>query len=127
MGFSIHHAVALLNGGLPNGLSQMTLAGAARAEKQSVFPLADESAGSQIEDQTAIHFRVEIEVELVESLLRVPELGQFAPPLEQSLAASAQLVADQTRDQIDRRHVRALGLVQSGFQHGGHTTEPELS
>jgi hypothetical protein len=39
----------------------MTLARAARAGKQSVFPLDDESAGGQIEDQAAIHFRVAIE------------------------------------------------------------------
>jgi hypothetical protein len=38
-----------------------------------------------------------------------------------------QLVCDQTRDQINRRHGLGLGLVQSSFQHGGDATEPELS
>jgi hypothetical protein len=28
----------------------------------------------------------------------------FAPPLQQTVTAPGQLVADQTRDQIDRRH-----------------------
>src|SRR5690348_18448758 len=36
------HAVALLDGGLSDGLSQVTFAATAWAEKQSVFPLGDE-------------------------------------------------------------------------------------
>src|SRR5580700_3431900 len=101
MRFPVHHPVVLLNSSLADGLGQVTLAGAARAEKQSVFALADEGAGGQVEDQTAIHLGVEIEVELVEGLVRVAELGLLAPAVEQPLAPPAQLVADQTRDQID--------------------------
>ena len=96
-------------------------------KKKRIFPPVDEATGRQIEDQTAIHLRVEIEVELVQGLVRVAELGLFAPAVEQPFAPPAQLVADQTRDQIDRRHGFALGLAQSGFQHGGYAAEPELS
>src|ERR1035441_1672313 len=39
----VHHPVVLLNSSLADGLGQVTLARAARAEKQSVFPLSDES------------------------------------------------------------------------------------
>ncbi len=60
-------------------------------------------------------------------LLRVAEGGLFAPAFQQSVAAAGQFVADQARDQIDRRHGFGLRLVQSGFQHGGHAAEPELS
>ena len=77
--------------------------------------------------QAAIHLRVEGEVEVVQSLVRVAEGGLFAPAIQQSLAAAGKLVAHQTGDQIDRRHGFGLRLVQSGFQHGGYAAEPELS
>jgi hypothetical protein len=66
---TVEHAVALLDGGLSDGLSQMTLARAARAEKERVLPPADERAGGQVEDETAVDLRVEGEVEVVESLV----------------------------------------------------------
>ena len=96
-------------------------------EKQCVFALADEGARGQVEDQTAIHLRIEVEVEVVERLLRIAEGGLFAPALQQSVAAPGQFVGDQARDQIDRRHGFGLRLAQAGFQHGGHAAEPQLS
>ena len=67
--FAVQHAIALLDGGLADGLGQVALARAAGTEKQCVFPLADEGAGGQIEDQTAIHLRIEGEVEVVQRLV----------------------------------------------------------
>ena len=83
--------------------------------------------GGEVEDQTAIHLRIEVEVEVVERLLRIAEGGLFAPPLQQAVAAPGQLVGDQARDQIDRRHGLGLRLVQARFQHGGNAAEPQLS
>jgi hypothetical protein len=79
--FAIQHTIALLNGGLPDGLREMTLAGAAGAEEQRIFALADESARSQIEDHAAIHLRVE-----AYSFPRCPEErgSPFVPRRQQS-------------------------------------------
>jgi hypothetical protein len=126
VGFAIEHTVALLNGRLADGLGQVALARATRSKEQCVFALADESASSQVVDQTAIHLGIEVEVEVIERLLRIPEGGLLAPPFQQAVAAPAQLVGDQARDQIDRRHGFALGLAQSRFQHGGDAAEPQL-
>src|SRR5215831_16945233 len=82
MRFPVHHPVVLLNRNLTDSLSQMTLAGAAGTEKQSVFPPADEATGGQIEYQAAIHLRVESEIEVVQHLVRVAEGGLLAPPLQ---------------------------------------------
>ncbi|HEX6496609.1 MAG TPA: hypothetical protein VF018_14060 [Acidobacteriaceae bacterium] len=112
---------------MADGLRQVALAGAARTEKQSIFPLADKGARGQIEDQATIHLRVEGEVEVVQGLLRVAEGRLFAAPLQQPIAAPVQLVGDQARDQIDRRHGFGLSLMQAGFQHGGYAAEPQLS
>src|SRR5580704_5559008 len=105
----------------------MALASAAGAEEQSVFPLADEGAGGQIEDHAAIHLRVKAEVEIIQSSLRVAECCLFAPPFQQPVAAPGQFVRDQARDQIDGGHRFSLSLAQSCFEHSGHATEPKLS
>jgi hypothetical protein len=73
--------------GLSDGLSQVALAGAARAEEERILAPADECAGGQIEDQAAVDLRVEGEVEVVEGLVRISEAGLLAPPFEQALMA----------------------------------------
>ena len=105
----------------------MTFARAAGAEKQSIFPLGDEGARGQVEDQTAIHLGIESEIEIVQRLLRVAEGGLLAPPLQQPLAATHELIGDQTRNQIDGGHGFGLSLAQARFQHGGHASESQLA
>ncbi len=111
MRFPVQHAIALLDRRLSDGLGQVAFAGTAGAEKQRVFPLSDEGAGGQIEDQTAIHLRVETEVEIIQSSLRVAEGCLFAPPFQQPVAAPGQFVRDQARDQIDGSHGLGLSLA----------------
>src|SRR5260370_34126960 len=77
----------------------MTLAGTTGAEKQCVFAFADEGACGQVEDQAAIHLGIEVEVEVVEGLLRIAEGGLLAPPLQQAGAAPGRFVGDQARGQ----------------------------
>jgi hypothetical protein len=108
-------------------LGQVALARAAGTEKQGVFPLADESARGQVEHQTAIHLGIEGEVKVVQRPVGIAERSLFTAPLQQALAAPGQFICDQTRDQIDGGHGFGPGLMQPGFQHGGHATEPELS
>jgi hypothetical protein len=126
VGLAVEHAVALLDGGVANGLGQVTLAGAGGTEKQGVFVAGDEGAGGQIEDQAAIHLLVEGEVEVVEGLLGIAELGLLCPPLQQALAAPGQFVGDQTGKQVDGGERFGLGLAQTGLQHGGHSAQAKL-
>jgi len=77
--------------------------------------------------QTAIHLGIEGEVEVVQCLVGVAECSLFAPPLQKALTAPGQFVGDQGRNEVDGRHGFGLGLVQPGFQHGGHAAKPELS
>ena len=98
-----------------------------RAKKQRVFALADEPAGGQIEDQTAIHLRIEGEVEVVES--PVGDRGSRPVCAAAPAAGRERRVSssrDQAGDQIDGRHGFGLRLAQAGFQHGGHAAEAEL-
>ena len=127
VGLAIEHLVALLDGRLTDGLGQMALARAARAEEQRVFAAVDEGAGGEVEDQTAIHLRVEGEVEVVERLVGIAEAGLFAAPFEQAVGAARELVGDQHGEQVDGRHGFGLRLAQAGFQHGGHAAEAKLA
>src|SRR5260221_9104538 len=119
MRLPIDDAIVLLDGSLADGLSQVTFPRSAWTQEKCIFPLADEGTGGQVKHQAAIHLRVEGEIEVVQSLVRVAEAGLFAPAIQESLAAAGQFVAHQTGDQIDRRHGFGLRLMQSGFQHGG--------
>ena len=96
---AVKHTVALPDGRLANGLGEMTLAGSTRTQKQSIFPLGQESGRGQVEDETAIHLWVEGEVEVVERFVRIAKAGLFAAPLEQTVAAAGEFVGDHIRDQ----------------------------
>ena len=58
----------------------------------------DERASGQIEDQATIHLLVESEVEVIESLVRVAELGLLGAPLQQALATQGEFVEMCIRD-----------------------------
>jgi hypothetical protein len=60
----------------------VAFAGAGWPKKQSIFMAGNEGAGSQIEDKAAIHLLVEVEVEVVERLLRIAKLRLLAPALQ---------------------------------------------
>src|SRR5579883_2299796 len=127
VGFAVEHAIALLDDSLSDGLRQVTFPAPGWTEKQAILVTGDEGAGGQVEDQTAIHFGVEGEVEVVQGLLRVAKGRLLAPALLQPLAAPPQFVRDQAGDQVDRRHGLGLGLTQTGFQHRGHAAQSQLS
>ena len=69
------------------------------------------NAAGQIEDETAIHFRIEGEVEAVERAVDVAETGLFAAPVQQTVGASREFIGNQTGDQIDGWHRFSLSLA----------------
>src|SRR3974390_3111889 len=87
----------------------------------------DEGASGQIEDQAAVHLLVEVEVEVVEGLLRVAKLGLLFSSLQQPFAATCQFVGDQAGEEVDWGHGLGLGLAETGFEHGGDHAQPQLS
>jgi hypothetical protein len=125
-GFTIHDAIALLNGGLANGLSEMTLAGAGRAEKQAVLMFGDEVGRGQVEDEAAVHLLVEVEVEVIERLLWIAELGGLSATVQQTVTATIQFIGNEARDEINRRHALGLSLMKTCFQDGGDAAETKL-
>ena len=66
MRLAIHHAVALQDGGAPDRVREVTLAGAGRPEEEDVVALGDEARGGELVDERPIHLLVEIKVKGVE-------------------------------------------------------------
>jgi len=62
------------------------------------------------EDETAIDLFVEVKVEVVERRLRIARLRLFAPPLQQPVTSTSELIGDRAGDQIDRRHRFGLSM-----------------
>src|SRR5207237_9291540 len=53
-----------------------------------LFSASDERGRRQIEDQAPVHLLVEVEIEIVECLLRIAKLRLFPAPFQQSVAAT---------------------------------------
>ena len=106
---------------------EMTFAGAARSEKERVFAAVDERSGSEIEDQTSVQLGIKGEIEVVESLVRITESGELAPPVQEPVRAAGQFVGDERGQQVDRRHGFGLRLPEPRLQHHGHAAETELA
>ena len=127
MGFVVEDPIALLDGGAANGLREVTLAGAGRAEQEGILALRDEAHGGQFVDQGAVHLPVEGEIKAVERAVGVPEAGLLMPPGEEAVLAPEKLVGDQRRDEVERGEWLGLGLAEPGLQDIGHAGEPELA
>ena len=112
---------------MADGLSQVALAGAGRAEEDGVLALSDEAAGGEFVDEAAVHLLVEVEVEGIEGLAAVAEGGLLDAPLDESVLAALELVLDEHGEEVERRHLLGLGLEQAGLKGIGHAGEAELA
>ena len=72
VGLAVEDAVSLLDGGVADGLGDVTLPRTGRANQQRVLVLGDESCGGELEDERAVDLAVEGEVEGVERAVGVP-------------------------------------------------------
>ncbi len=62
MGLHVADTVALLDGGVADGLGEVALAGAGWAEEEGGLVAGDEAAGGEREDEGTVDLLVEIEV-----------------------------------------------------------------
>ena len=100
VGLAVDDAVALVDRGAADGLGEMTLACAGRADQQSVLALGDESSGGELEDEGAVDLLVEGEVEAVEGAVGVAEAGLLVSSGEQAVLAPLELVGDEGGDEV---------------------------
>ena len=110
MVFTVEHAIALMDGGQTDSLSQVAFSGAGRTQEQSILMFGDKASRSQIEDQRAVELFVEGELKVLQGLLRITELSLFLAAFEQSVTTAGKFIGDQAGDQIDGGHRLGLGL-----------------
>src|SRR5882757_11424440 len=118
--------MSLLDRAAADRLGEMALAGAWRPEKQRVLVLGDEVTGGELVDGPAVHLLVELEVEVVEGLVRFAEVSVLRASLEQAIGATSELIGDEHGHQVDGSHVFGLRLQQATLEDGGHTAQAEL-
>ena len=95
--------------------------------KQSVFALGDEAGGGELEDERAVDFLVEGEVEAVEGAVGVAESGLLVSPGEEAVLTALELVGDERGDEVDGGHLLDLGLLQARVEDIGHAGEAQLA
>jgi hypothetical protein len=118
--------MTLLDRTATDGLGKMALAGAGRSEKERVLVLGDEVTGGELVDEPAVHLLVEVEIEVIESAVRLAEAGVLGTAVEQAVGAATELVGDEDGHQIDRGHVLGLRLKETAFQDGRHAAQAQL-
>lgn len=90
--FAIEHAVSLQDDSMPDGLSKMTFPCARRSFKEAVLAPFHPTGGCQIEDEIAVHLRVELEIQVVQPLVGTAEAGLFLAALQHPLTAAGDFV-----------------------------------
>jgi hypothetical protein len=114
--------------GEADGLGEVTLAAAGRAEEESVLGTSEEAAGGELEDECAIDLGVEGEVEAVERLARVAEVSLLvssSPTSAETRSIGAQWAFWASSSRIsrwsampERRSLRSAGSSSVSFMSG---------
>ena len=86
----------------------------------------DEVSGGEVEDEAAVHLLVEVEVEVIQCLLRIAELGGLSAAIQQTVTATMQFIGDEDGDEINRSHAFCLSLMKTSFQNGDDAAETQL-
>ena len=94
MCLAVEHAVPLTDRCLADGLCQVGLTGAGRSEKQDVLVSRDEVPRGQFEDESTIDLLVEVEVEVIETTLRIAKFSLLCPSFDEARSAPCQLIRD---------------------------------
>lgn len=108
-------------------LARGDFARAGGPEQQDIFALRDEARRGELEDERAIHFRVESEIESVEGSIGIAKARELPAALEQPVLAPLQFVINERGDEIDGRQRLALCLMQPRFEDRRHAREPQFT
>jgi|SRR5712692_2375310 len=103
MSLAVEDAMALLLDGRPSdGLSDVTLSRAWGPKEEGVLLFVDEFCGGELMDELAIHFFVEVKVEVGKRFFGVSKLRLFQSSSNEAVRPTAQLIRDEGREKIDR-------------------------
>src|SRR2546427_7183810 len=124
VGFAGQHAMALLDERAAEGLGEMTLAPAGRAEEDDVLARGEEAAGGERGEEVAVHLLVEGEVEAVEGLVGVAKLGLLEPAGEEAIGAAGEFVLGGGGGEGGGRAAIGLRLGEPRLEGPGGAPQP---
>jgi hypothetical protein len=78
-------------------------------------------------DQRAVHLLVEVEVERIERAVDITKAGLLEPTGDEPVLPADELIADQSRDEIEGGLFLRLRLPQARLEPIGHAREPQLA
>jgi hypothetical protein len=125
VGLAVEHAVALLDGGLADGLSQMTFAGTGVPRNRASSWRAMNAPVARSKTRLRFIFLLKAKSKLSRVFC---ESRNCACLVRRSSKRSLRraFVGDQAGEQIDGGERFGLGLAQTGLQHGGHSAQAKL-
>ena len=90
-------------------------------------PLRDEATRRELEDQRAIQFLVEGEVEGVERACGIAEARLDPTAFEQAILPTLQFIADQHRDEVEWGQSFRLRMAEAHVEDVGHAGESQFA
>jgi hypothetical protein len=96
--------------------------------QEDIFASCDEAPGGELEEQGAIHFLVEGEIEGVERARRIAETRLQAAACKEAILPALQFITDEHRDQVERREPFRLCMAEpcvEDIRHAGEAQRAE--
>jgi len=121
----VAYAVAALDGFVAKALSQVSFAGARRADHEQVGVLSDECAGGEFEDAAAVDVWVELPVEAVERF-EVDEPGGFECASGFTVIPQGEFILDEQFEELFVAELCGLSFLQPDGEIIAYTGKPEL-
>ena len=90
-------------------------------------PLRDEATRRELEDQRAIQFLVEGEIEGVERACGIAEAGLHATPFEQAILPTLQFITHEHRDEVEWGQAFRLRMAEAHVEDVGHAGEAQFA
>ncbi len=116
-----------LDGLIADGLSQVALAQAWRADEENVTVLTDELGGGQFVDGLAFDGRIEGPVKVLEGFVGIAEAGRALAFFDQALLTHVELVLEDQFQELLVRQLMSPGLLQAQFETGQQTGQAQLT
>jgi hypothetical protein len=123
---AVERGVALLDGGVADGLGEVGLAGTWWSDEEDVTGLAEELAGGQFEELPAGQCGVELPVELIDGL-EVTEAGELGAAIELAVVADGDFVLEDEFEELQMAEAAGLCFLQPNVEGACKPGEPEAA
>ena len=127
VGFAVEDAVALLDGGVADGLRRWLLPVPAGPRKSASSRWSMKRAVARSKTRVRFIFLLKVKSKLSSERSGSRKRACLRRRSSSRSCRRSEFVGDQRRDEVDGRHLFGLRLAQAGLQDVGHAGEAELA